>query len=174
MKIRNIYLLMPVFCLIGCSDFLEESSQDEVRPAMVSDLEQILLGDGYRDGHNFFYMSEIFTDNQKSVEPLSNVEDEYEQKKWRFLWDAKMFDDDGGGYNGECWEIPYKGILGCNLVLEYLDDMKGEDYIRESLRGEALILRSWYYFHLVNFFGIAYNQGNPATDLGVPLKLVPR
>lgn len=100
MKIRNIYLLMPVFCLIGCSDFLEESSQDEVRPAMVSDLEQILLGDGYRDGHNFFYMSEIFTDNQKSVEPLSNVEDEYEQKKWRFLWDAKMFDDDGGGYNG--------------------------------------------------------------------------
>lgn len=59
MKIRNIYLLMPVFCLIGCSDFLEESSQDEVRPAMVSDLEQILLGDGYRDGHNFFYMSEF-------------------------------------------------------------------------------------------------------------------
>ena len=55
MKIRNIYLLMPVFCLIGCSDFLEESSQDEVRPAMVSDLEQILLGDGYRDGHNYFY-----------------------------------------------------------------------------------------------------------------------
>ena len=54
MKIRNIYLLMPIFCLIGCSDFLEESSQDEVRPAMVSDLEQILLGDGYRDGHNFF------------------------------------------------------------------------------------------------------------------------
>ena len=173
MKIRNIYLLMPVFCLIGCSDFLEESSQDEVRPAMVSDLEQILLGDGYRDGHNFFYMSEIFTDNQKSVEPLSNVEDEYERNKWRFLWDSKMFDDDGGGYNGECWEVHYKGILGCNLVLEYLDDMKGKDYIRESLRGEALTLRSWYYLHLVNFFGIAYNQGNPATDLGVPLKLDP-
>ena len=42
MKIRNIYLLMPIFCLIGCSDFLEESSEDELRAAMVSDLEPSL------------------------------------------------------------------------------------------------------------------------------------
>lgn len=171
MKIRKIYLLMSVLWLTGCSDFLEESSQDEVRPAMISDLEQILLGDGYHDNHNFFYMTEIFTDNVKSVEPLVYVQDEYERNKWRYLWDSKMFDDDGGGYYNGCWEIPYKGILGCNLVLDYLDDMKGEDLVRESLRGEALVLRSWYYFHLINFFGVAYNQGNPETDLGVPLKL---
>ena len=171
MKIRKIYLLMSVLWLTGCSDFLEESSQDEVRPAMISDLEQILLGDGYHDNHNFFYMTEIFTDNVKSVEPLVYVQDEYERNKWRYLWDSKMFDDDGGGYYNGCWEIPYKGILGCNLVLDYLDDMKGEALVRESLRGEALVLRSWYYFHLINFFGVAYNQGNPETDLGVPLKL---
>ena len=34
--------------IMGCGDFLEESSQDEVRPSTVSDLEQLLLGEGYR------------------------------------------------------------------------------------------------------------------------------
>ena len=33
--------------IMGCGDFLEESSQDEVRPSTVSDLEQLLLGEGY-------------------------------------------------------------------------------------------------------------------------------
>ena len=33
--------------MVGCGDFLEESSQDEVRPSTVGDLEQLLLGEGY-------------------------------------------------------------------------------------------------------------------------------
>ena len=30
---------------------------------------------------------------------------------------------------------------------------------------------SWYYLHLVNLFGVAYNQSDPSKELGVPLKL---
>ena len=39
----KICSLISVLFLTGCSDFLEERSQDEVRPSMVNDLEQILL-----------------------------------------------------------------------------------------------------------------------------------
>lgn len=41
---KNIYLLIILLSLVGCKDFLEETSQDLVRPSQVTDLEQILLG----------------------------------------------------------------------------------------------------------------------------------
>ena len=167
----KICSLISVLFLTGCSDFLEERSQDEVRPSMVNDLEQILLGDGYQES-NFYYATEIFTDNVESVGAQSAAEkSQHDKEKWLYMWRDNMFDEDGGGYDVRFWEAPYSSILGCNLVLDYLDDMKGDDDMRESIRGEALTLRAWYYLHLVNFFGIAYNQGNPEVDLGVPLKL---
>ena len=163
-------LFMSIFLLVACDDFLEEMSQDEVRPSQVTDLEQILLGDGYVSV-NLYYATEIFTDNIYCGTVYNGFEGTYETKKWQFLWEETMFDEDGGGNNVTFWSTFYEGILGCNLVLDYLDDMEGDDNLRENLRGEALALRSWYYFHLVNLFGIAYNQGNPETNLGVPLKL---
>ncbi|MFR4037991.1 MAG: RagB/SusD family nutrient uptake outer membrane protein [Butyricimonas faecalis] len=95
----------------------------------------------------------------------------HDKDKWKFIWDENMFTESESGYDAAFWQGLYEGILGCNLVLDNLDQKDGEHKLRESLRGEALTLRAWYYLHLVNFFGIAYNQGNPDTDLGVPLKL---
>lgn len=172
MRIRKIYLVLLVLWLVGCNDFLEQSSQDEIRPSMVTDLEQILVGDGYqKEEYNVYYLTEWLTDNIESKKPADNMMSDFEEKRWIFSWDAKMFDEDGGGYRAEVWENIYAHILGCNLVLDNLDNMKGNNELRENLRGEALTLRSWYYFHLVNLYGVAYNQGKPETDLGVPLKL---
>ena len=121
---------------------------------------------------NPYYGTEMFTDNMG----FNGVADEsyqslYEKNKWRYMWDEKMFDEESGADDVSMWYSFYSGILGCNLVLDYLDEMEGDDNLRENLRGEALALRSWYYFHLVNLFGVAYNQGDPQTELAVPLKL---
>ncbi|MFR7811197.1 MAG: hypothetical protein ACLU4N_19105 [Butyricimonas faecihominis] len=59
---KNIYLLIILLSLVGCKDFLEETSQDLVRPSQVTDLEQILLGDGYGSP---YYSTTIFTDEQQ-------------------------------------------------------------------------------------------------------------
>ena len=47
MKRLFIYLISGILLLGvgGCSDFLEESSQDEVRPGTTDDLNQLLLGE---------------------------------------------------------------------------------------------------------------------------------
>lgn len=42
---KRLYLLLFVMGSVGCNDFLEEASQDEIRPSTVNDLEQILLGE---------------------------------------------------------------------------------------------------------------------------------
>ena len=44
------YSLLWIFIawmLVSCNDFLEESSQDEVRPTTVEDLMQVMIGEAY-------------------------------------------------------------------------------------------------------------------------------
>ena len=168
----KICIAILAFWLAGCSDFLKESSQDEVRPSTVSDLDELLVGEGYLVNYNIYNLTDIFTDNiQCNGVTNTTMQVYFDERKWRFQWDEHMFAGNGGGNNENFWEIPYKGIAGCNLVLDNLDDMYGEESYRENLRGEALVLRAWLYFHLVNFFGYPYNYGDPSENLGVPLNL---
>ncbi|MEY8592190.1 RagB/SusD family nutrient uptake outer membrane protein [Butyricimonas hominis] len=168
----KIYIILLTFWLGGCSDFLKESSQDEIRPSTVADLDQLLLGEGYLIDYNIYNLTDILTDNMKcNGVAHSSMQSYFDARKWCFRWEENMFASSGGGNNENFWEIPYKGIAGCNLVLDNLDKMYGEENERESLRGEALALRGWLYFHLVNFFGFPYNYGDSNENLGVPLKL---
>ena len=172
MKTKIYLSLLIAFLTWGCQDFLEETSQDLVRPSTVNDLEQILLGDGYGSSTSFYACTDIFTDDMRSDLVHNTLYQEvYDEIKWMYIWDNRMFTDAGSGYYPCFWEEPYKKILGCNLVLDNLDEKKGEERLRESLRGETLTLRAWYYLQLVNFFGKPYNQGDPSMNLGVPLKL---
>jgi starch-binding outer membrane protein, SusD/RagB family len=61
------------------------------------------------------------------------------------------------------WKINYKGITQCNLVLDYLDKISLAEAQKNSLRGEVLFLRSYYYFLLTQVFG----------DVPLYLKLTP-
>ena len=168
----RIFTIVSVVFIIGCSDFLEESSQDKVRPSTVSDLEQMFLGEAYVENCTFYDCTWYFTDDAMSCGvKASSMQGDHDKNKWLFAWSDNMFTESGSGFDDVYYQTPYKAILGCNLVLDYLDDMQGEHQARENLRGEALALRAWYYLHLVNFFGVTYNQCDPATEPGVPLKL---
>ena len=51
--------MMFALLLTGCNDFLKETSQDEVRPSTVSDLEQILVGEAYLSDYNIYNITDI-------------------------------------------------------------------------------------------------------------------
>lgn len=167
---KNMIFLFLVLVFTSCSDFLSESSQDEVRLSQVSDIEELLLGEGYKP--NAFYSTEIYTDELQSNGVTDNAyQSEQDRNRFYYKWDKKMFTDEEGGGGNEYWYEPYNCILGCNIVLDYIGKVGGDDNLRENIHGEALTLRSWYYLHLVNLFGVAYNQSDPSKELGVPLKL---
>ena len=69
----------------------------------------------------------------------------------------------------------YERIMGCNVVLTYVDGSDGSEEDRVNLKGEALVLRAWYYFQLVNLYALPYNAavGTPETNSGVVLMLSP-
>ncbi|MCB6974741.1 MULTISPECIES: RagB/SusD family nutrient uptake outer membrane protein [Butyricimonas] len=171
----KLLLLFLAFCFIQCSDFLEEQSQSEIRPSTVSDMEKILETMAYPTsevGTLLARGTEIFTDNVRSniVTEASYISMK-EKELWRFRWDPQMFNEGGGGNDITFWSLPYDRIKGCHLILEYIDDMIGNDNRKAHIKGEVYALRAYYYFSLVNFFGLPYNYGDPSKNLGVPLKL---
>jgi len=68
------------------------------------------------------------------------------------------------------WALQYKGITQCNLVLEHLPDIDMDEVLRDRITGEALFLRSYYYFLLVQVFGDVplYTKITPPDELKIP------
>lgn len=171
----KILLILMMWSVVGCKDFLEEVSQNEIRPATVKDMEKLLEGEAYwvdTDGSLFVDKTDIFTDNVTSKVVASAYVERKQQERYWYAWDNAMFDEVTGNQDISLWEIPYRYIKGCNVILEYIDGMSGDEVRREHIRGEAYMLRGFYYFYLVNFFGLPYTYGDPSQNLGVPLKLV--
>lgn len=51
------------------------------------------------------------------------------------------------------WKLQYKGITQCNLVLDHVPAIAMDETRRNSIIGEALFLRAYYYFLLTQVFG---------------------
>lgn len=171
------YILSSLLLMLswGCSDFLEEQSQSEIRPSTVNDMEKLLEGEAYfteTEGTVFNYATDIFTDNISSnkLNKPSGLPRKLKER-FRYAWESNMFNEGGGGEDLSFWKAPYDRIKGCNVILDYIDEMDGDENKRDYLKGEAYVLRGFYYFQLVNFFGLPYSYGDPKENAGVPLKL---
>lgn len=173
MKLKIIIFSLTLL-MWGCSDFLEESSQDEVRPSTVADMIELLNGEAYPANFDYWdNITGIFTDDVQCLGLNGNKNNKLnlEGDRLKFGWQKEMFDAVAGNNEIKYWEYPYKKILGCNLILDFIDKVSGDQAEKDNLRGEAYALRAYYYLALVNFFGQPYNVGDPEKNLGVPLKL---
>lgn len=173
-----IVVLLSGWILAGCNDFLEESSQGEVRPTTVDELYQIMLGEAYpravSGGDIIMPYLEFLTDNMQN-NPIVN-ESETALKSVEtylpiFTWKKEMYEECSLLTGVDTWDLFYKRINGCNVVIEYLDRVKGDEEDKLNMKGQVLLLRGWWYFQLVNLYGLPYNAGDPSKNLGVPLKL---
>ena len=68
------------------------------------------------------------------------------------------------------WKNQYTGITQCNLVLDHLPDIDMPESVRDQITGEALFLRSYYYFLLVQVFGDVpvFTSVLPPDELKIP------
>lgn len=174
---KRIINVLAMIALWGCDGFLEETSQNQIRPSTVSDMEKILEGEAYltEAETEIFNFGTAFLTDDMQCEEEGYVGYTPAKKKWRrmFCYDVSMFDEgnEDEKANNDYWYVPYQRIKGCNIVLDYIDDMQGDEEKKEYLRGEAYALRGFYYLSLVNFFSLPYNYGDPTQNMGVPLKL---
>lgn len=72
------------------------------------------------------------------------------------------------------WEMYYRIIGNANIGIANLDKAVGPAADRNRLKGEALALRAFGYFNLVQLYGKRYDAAaKPNAQLGVPLVLEP-
>lgn len=69
------------------------------------------------------------------------------------------------------WLQGYRVVNDVNNVLGALDVVEGAQ--KDRVEGEAKFIRAGVYFQLVRLYAKAWNDGNPATNPGVPLVLTP-
>lgn len=69
------------------------------------------------------------------------------------------------------WAAGYTAINDANNVLSAISKVDAAK--KNKVEGEAKFIRGAVYFDLVRLYGKAYNDGSPATNLGVPIVLTP-
>ena len=143
-KIFILGAIMGSFVLGSCGDFLEEESQSEVIPKTTSDFSELLLGTGYPDEStpNFSFLSLMdddcahFLTYASPWNPEGTVETANAITQFPiYSWQPTLADYDG--YDSEINETAssttyaqfYSKILGCNAVLDYID----ENYYKETI-----------------------------------------
>ena len=162
-----------IWMLTSCQEFLEPVSQSEYVPNEVKSLDELLLGEAYAGAYfvdaNFYSVLGLFDDDvaiRRDWAGDDSEEDAVLQLRLAFSWDPTMLDEFN---NYDVYSQVYEKILGCNAALDYVDGVDGSEDDKNRVRGQALALRSYFYWFLVNLYGQPY--GYNADALGVPLKL---
>lgn len=180
MKLKNILYATLLATLSSCGDFLEPKSQSEYVPKEVTALQELLIGAAYPEQtsqYKILSYLEIFNDDlqQQELENFAFLENQQvlsNALEYMFSWQSDMFTAMPQiGYSNipNVWEGIYKLILGTNAALDYMDDVSGTVEEKNYVIAQALGLRAFYYYLLVNYYGAPYNYNK--TALGVPLKL---
>ncbi|HEV7350326.1 RagB/SusD family nutrient uptake outer membrane protein [Telluribacter sp.] len=155
---KKIASIIIICLLTSCSnDFLELYPRDTLNEGNFykSEVEFILLANGcyvpMRDyeKNQHWVLAELISDNTSFQNNIRTGEAS------RGVIDQFILGSDNAAY-AAFWNLSYNGITRCNKLLNELN-REGVVFSKESLRersaGEALFLRSLYYFNLVRQFG---------------------
>lgn len=183
MKYRflNIFAILGCLTMSSCSKFLEEQSQSEVIPKTAIDYRELLMGSGYlgqTEPTSFLYFMDddvdLFLEYADGNASIVGSDDAVRNFLY-YTWQPRLADVDGlGNITGEdpastAYYAFYEKIMGCNAVLDNINSSIGTEDEKNRVKAEALAMRSFYYFRLVNLYGMPYNSDPTAP--GVPLKL---
>lgn len=156
MKFKYIFSILLIFGLLSCSEDFTD----------LSPISQRNVGIFYKTAN----------DMEVAVNAIYNVLKEdgcYNQSYWvlqelrsdNTFWDGtglaeeitvfdKFNDIPTSNITEDAWSDSYLGVARANIVLSRIDDIEFDDSnLRERLRGEALFLRSLFYYHLTVAFG---------------------
>lgn len=178
MRNKIIGTLALLLSLASCHDFLEPQSQSEYIPREASSLNEMLLGEAYiasNDNGQLLGLTLLLDDDvQCSKLPgevnMSGYSAQVQTNEAFFTWQPDAWTTAYNLNNGmAAYESIYDHIMGANAALDYIDDVSGTAEEKSLVKAQALALRAYYYFLLVNLWGEPYNY-NPQAD-GVPLLL---
>lgn len=164
-RLHILVLLAVLFSISSCKKYLEVDPDNRMRLTTLEDYKDLISGN-YPEARHLFL--ELYTDNFRYYHyPDYNNANINSWLMPFYLWSDEYIQNNAVTPEA-AWRHYYHVIYNMNVALEGLDQAVGTDeHLRESLRGEALLIRSYCHFMLVNIFGKHYNSQTAPSDLGV-------
>lgn len=181
MKFQNLLYIgvAGLMTLSSCDDFLGQLPDNRIDPSTPKQL-QLMLADGYM-GSDYATMCELSSDNVVDNHAPDAQGTTYEATgsydpilDQFFAWeDANMSSKQDSPT--AVWSQAYHAIAVANHALKKIEEFKadgkftsGDDHDRmNAAYGEALLIRAYHHFVLVNLFAKQYGKTS-STDQGVP------
>lgn len=174
----NLIFLAMTFC--SCKKFLEEYSQDEMRPGSTDDLAALMYGDAYPYITRIETFEALTDDLQNNPlvgvngAPIPAYLTTLEAATQMFTFNPVMFDAITTSTDvGNLYGTAYLKIKGCNVIIDHLDKVSGTTVDKNAILGQCLFLRGFYLLKVVTTYAQMYNAPgvDPSTAMGVPLVL---
>ncbi|GHT47131.1 membrane protein [Bacteroidia bacterium] len=173
--IASVAIVFASFWTSCSEDFLETSSTEETSAGTVA---QTL--DGLYNAVNGIHrnmVSQFLSNQGMGGEPGFIICREALGDD--FTWDTQTWHQNflqwslntnpSNSYNAGLWRTYYQFILNANLILEALDGnfVDSPEPLAKYVRGEALCIRAWAHFNLVQLYAKRYDAATPNTQDGI-------
>jgi hypothetical protein len=184
--LRYIGILGIALSFTGCKKFLQEQSQDLAYADTWQKMDEVMQGDvymqhftnppsnSYKESATAMYfpwlnaMDDDITEFVGAPYYIDNRDDVF----GFYTWQSNPFVDKTFlPQTDDTWAKVYKSINAASIMISQADQLHDNPQQLTRIKGEALFLRAYYYFYLVNTYAAAYNPKTAKTDLGVPLKI---
>ena len=183
---------------VACGDFLEEYSQNQAYVENVTDLDELLIGEGYFAGGYTARLDDATSNTEwgnvcnttPSYFPYIHLmDDDVEEYTSGYLGESSYIRSEAANLhhwqpdpfrdaeNAEIvdnnWTEMWERIAAMNSIIFQLGEISiANDEQETALRveGEARFLRAQFYFWMANVYGQPYRRESASTDLCIPLK----
>lgn len=184
---KYLSLVLGVLLCCSCGKFLEEFSQDLAFAQDCSDLDEILIGNGYMEyppglpvakvyGAGYFPYIHVMDDDISAAVVANGNEPQNFVQAYKFFYDWSYLLNINPETEEEWEDSDWKKIYGhigyLNVIIAHVKKFtKDPVVVRDRVEGEALFLRGTYYYLLMNLYANPYVKATAGSDMGVPLNL---
>lgn len=152
----------------SCKKYLDEKSNKNFTPISTLKDAQAILDYYITMNQTDLNSGEVSTDDYYLTESIyPQMQDTYRRM---YLWEKDhLFEPE---FND--WSNLYNAVYIANSALEALPKIErtsanGTQW--DSVKGQALFFRSWFYLQGLNIWAPAYSQAGASKDLAIPLRL---
>ena len=177
MKVKFLAILagLSLLSMSSCKDFLDAAPDTRVELVTVEQLRELLVT-GYMS-YNYAIVGELSSDNVIDNNSPNDEGMRYNLSSYDlgdeelYAWKDVKSNIDGNSPSG-VWSGCYHAIATANAVLERVAELEqdpsgltdSELTMLSAVKGEALLIRAYHHFILVNVFCMPYQGENPVPD----------
>ena len=162
-------LLGCAMAITSCSDFTEVQPKGKNLLSTTTELEMLLNNEF---SMTTFDMDGMCRDKINSLQhiPTMLANPTPTRASIMLSWDESKQDKMAELTSSDTEYTTCYEIIGriANPILSHVGSASGDEQVKKQLRAEALVLRAYFHYLLVNKFAKAYNPATAAEDPGIP------